>query len=102
MTPVLRHIVLFWWKEGTTDEQVGRVAEGLGRMPELMPFIRRYDFADDAGLADGAADMSLVADFDSRDDWQTYRDHPEHRRVVAEAITPIVDRIERSQVYVGG
>jgi hypothetical protein len=29
-------------------------------------------------LMDGTFDYAMVADFDSAEDWHTYRDHPDH------------------------
>ena len=44
----------------------------------------------DAGVNPGAYDFGLVADFARREDYLVYRDHPAHRAVIEQYITPIV------------
>ena len=52
--------------------------------------IRRYDVALDAGLVEGNWDASVVADFDDAEGWRTYTADPEHQRIIAELIRPIL------------
>lgn len=86
---MLRHVVLFQWKAGVTDEQVQAVIDGLARLPTEIPEIAAYSVGHDAGLTEGAWDFAVVADFASAADWRAYLAHPAHLRVVEEAITPI-------------
>ena len=44
----------------------------------------------DLGLNEGNATFAVVADFDDVDDYLVYRDDPEHQRVIAECIAPIL------------
>ncbi|HEX2316009.1 MAG TPA: Dabb family protein [Thermomonospora sp.] len=85
-----RHVVLFRWAEGTTTGQQEEVAARLGALPEKIPQIRAYSLGADAGVNPGAYDFAVVADFDDRDGYLAYRDHPEHRAVVDEVITPLL------------
>lgn len=94
---MLRHIVCFQWRTGTPDESVQAVVDGLLALPDVIPEIRRYDLGHDAGLSDTTHDMALIAEFDTEDDFRTYVSHPEHRRVVDERITPILESIVRVQ-----
>jgi len=87
---VLRHIAMFRFVPGTTDEQIRHVAEGLRELPGQIPQIRAYDVGPDAGLRDGNHEFAVVADFDDVDDWREYVEHPAHQQVIAELITPIV------------
>lgn len=86
---MLRHVVLFHWKPGTTPEQVRAVTDGLRALPAVIPEIAGYHVGPDAGLVEGNADFAVVADFASEADWATYRAHPVHQAVIAEHITPI-------------
>jgi hypothetical protein len=52
--------------------------------------LRAYTFGRDAGLNPGQASFAVVADFDTVVDYLEYRDDPEHRRIIAELITPIL------------
>lgn len=87
---MLRHVVLFRWRSGVTEDEVASVAAALGQLPAAIPTIRHYRFGADVGLNDGNADFAVVADFDDVDGYLTYRDHPAHQAVIAELIAPNV------------
>ena len=87
---MIRHVVLFRWTEQTTEEQKQRVAAELARLPALVPSLRAYHLGADLGLNPGNFDFAVAADFDDAGGYLAYRDHPEHRAIVAEFIQPIV------------
>ncbi len=62
----------------------------LERLPALVPELREYTFGPDIGANDGNFDYAVVADFDDVDGYRAYRDHPEHRRVLTEVISPVI------------
>ncbi len=92
----LRHVVMFRFADGTTADQRQAIKDGLARLPAAIPEIAAYTFGDDAGINDGNWDFAVVGDFASADDYLVYRDHPVHRALVAERITPVV--VERAAV----
>lgn len=83
----LRHVVMFRWNDDVDDAHVAQVHERLQALPDAIPQIRSYVHGADAGLTEGNFDYVVVADFDSADDWATYRDHPVHQQVIADLIT---------------
>ncbi|WP_067461665.1 Dabb family protein [Actinomadura macra] len=85
-----RHVVMFMWAEGTTTGQQEEVAARLGELPGVIPEIREYSLGADAGVNSASYDFVVVADFADKDAYLTYRDHPAHRAVVDQFITPIV------------
>jgi Stress responsive A/B Barrel Domain len=87
---VIRHVVIFRFADGTTDEQKEAVRAALQRLPELIPEIRAYRFGDDLGLRDDTYDFAVTADFDDVNSFLVYRDHPDHQKAIAEFIAPIV------------
>ncbi|AQZ68307.1 stress protein [[Actinomadura] parvosata subsp. kistnae] len=87
---MIRHIVLFTWTEAATAEQKAAVTAELRKLPSLIPQLRAYTVGADAGINQGNHDYAVVADFDSADDYLVYRDHPDHQKVIAEHIKPIV------------
>jgi hypothetical protein len=87
---MIRHVVMMRWAAGATAEQQQRVAAELGRLPALVPSLRDYRLGADLGLNPGNFDFAVAADFDDVDGYLAYRDHPEHRAIVAEFIQPIV------------
>jgi len=89
---MLRHVVMFRWKPGTTPAQVEAVERALARMPELVPEIRGYRYGRDARLADGNFDYAIVADFDNAAGWRAYWSNAEHQKLIAEYFRPIVEQ----------
>jgi hypothetical protein len=89
---MLRHVVLLGWKPEASEEQKQRVAAELGKLPSLIPAIRSYQFGADAGINEGTFDFGIVADFDDAQAYRSYRDDPQHRAVIDQHITPILDR----------
>ena len=87
---MIRHVVLFRWTEEATEEQKRRVAAEIARLPSLVPSLRAFHIGSDLGINPGNFDFAVAADFDDVDGYLAYRDHPEHRAIVAEFIQPIV------------
>ena len=86
---MFRHVVLFTWTPEATGAQKGAVASELGKLPGVIDVIRGYRFGPDAGINPASCDFALVADFDDADGYLAYRDHPVHRKVVEDHISPI-------------
>ena len=87
----LRHVVMFRFAEGTTDDQVQALADGLDRMPAAVGTTVDYRHGRDAGISETSYDYVVVGDFASVDDYLVYRDHPVHRAVIDERITPVLE-----------
>jgi hypothetical protein len=87
---VIRHIALLTFVEGTTDAQVQAVDDALSTLPARLPQVRAYVIGRDLGINDGNASFAVAADFANVDDYIAYRDDAEHRRIIAELITPIL------------
>ena len=85
---VLRHVVLLRWKPGTPGAELQSIREGLAELPSAIPEIRRYVYGDDARLAEGNFDFAIVADFETRLDYQSYATHDEHQKLIVERIRP--------------
>ncbi|GAA4613655.1 hypothetical protein GCM10023195_59240 [Actinoallomurus liliacearum] len=85
-----RHVVIFRWNENATDERKRDLVERLTALPGAIPEIEDYHVGDDAGVNAGNFDFAVVADFADRDAYAVYRDHPVHRAVIDEYVTPIL------------
>ena len=97
---MFHHVVVFTWRDGTTEEQVAAVAAELAKLPEEIPAIRRYEFGPDAGLDPANADFAVAAAFADAGGYLAYRDHPAHRKVVEDYISPVVASRSRVQFEV--
>jgi hypothetical protein len=87
---VLRHVVCLTWTDTATPDQIEAVIAGLRALPAQIPEIRGYTVGSDLALTAGNADLGIVADFDTVDDWRTYQEHPAHQAVIVERIRPIL------------
>ena len=87
---MIRHVVVFRWRDGVQDEQVDAARAGLAALPHLVPTIRAFAFGDDIGVNEGNADLAVTVDFDDVDGYLAYRDHPDHQALVRDHIAPIL------------
>jgi hypothetical protein len=86
---MLRHVVLFDWAPGATDEQKKRVTDELRTLPPLMTGLRSFLVGPDAGIVDGNFSFAVVADFDDAQSYLAYRGHPAHRAIIEQVINPV-------------
>lgn len=85
---MLRHVVLLEFDDATPVGHVDEIAGKLRELPARLPQLRSYVVGRDLGLAAGNADLAIIAEFEDIDGYLAYRDDPEHRRIIAEMITP--------------
>ena len=85
---MIRHVVMFRWKEDIGAGDIDTVVAGLRTMPDLIPEIREYRFGPDLGINETNWDFVVVADFATTEDYTTYREDPRHRALIAEQIAP--------------
>ncbi len=81
MSQVLRHVVLFQFKEGTTPEQIQTVENAFRALPSKIDAIRDFEWGTDVsveGIAEGFTHCFLVT-FASAADRDAYLPHPDHR-----------------------
>ncbi|MCW2946531.1 MAG: Stress responsive alpha-beta barrel domain protein [Actinoallomurus sp.] len=85
-----RHVVVFRWREGATEEQKQTLEDRLNELPGLISELEAYAIGGDAGINPGNFDFAVVADFADRQAYTVYRDHPAHRTVIDECLKPIL------------
>lgn len=99
---VIRHIVLFNWKPDTPAGHSEVTAAALATLPGLIPQIRDYQFGANLGVNPGTYDFAVTATFDSIDDYIVYRDHPDHKALIAEYTLPHIDTRASIQFEIPG
>ena len=93
---MFRHVVLFKWKPGTSTDTVAAVVAGLSACAAALPVTRSYTCGPDVQTAGSQAgseeryDFGVVADFDDEAGWRVYDKDPEHNRLRAELIRPLI------------
>ena len=90
---MIRHVVMFRFRDDADEAQRQAVHDAIATMPEATGVTEAYTIGPDIGLAAGNFDFAVVGDFADQDAYTTYRDHPEHQRIVLDVIRPaIADR----------
>lgn len=90
---MIRHVVMFKFRDDADEAQRQAVHDAIATMPEATGVTEAYTFGPDLGLAEGNFDFAVVGDFADQEAYLTYRDHPEHQRIVFDIIRPaITDR----------
>lgn len=77
---VLRHVVLFQFKDGTPAESVRQVENAFRALPDKIDVIQDFEWGTDVsveGLAEGFTHCFFVT-FASESDRDTYLPHPDH------------------------
>ncbi len=87
---MIRHVALLTFVDGATEEQLRAIEDALSTLPARLPQLRAYAIGRDLGINAGNASFAVVAEFANMDDYMAYRDDPEHRRIIAELISPIL------------
>jgi len=73
------HVVMFRFGEPEDAEQAANALRAMeGRIPQL----RYLEVGTDPDTSERAADLVLLTRFDSREAYEVYRDHPQHREVL--------------------
>lgn len=64
------------------------IAAGLREMLGVIEGLLTVRTATDLGLREGNASLLFILEFDSREAWEAYGDHPAHKALIAERIAP--------------
>ena len=93
---MFKHIV--FWKfsneaEGRSkQENMDIVKDGLIALYGVVPTLRSAEVGQDILHTPASYDMCLICTFENKDGFITYRDHPEHQKVLAYIGKVIEDR----------
>jgi len=90
----LRHVVLFKFKEGTTDADIKKVEAAFSALPSKIPAIKGYEWGTDnspEGLAKGFTHCFFLT-FDSEAGRAIYLPHPDHKAFGA-VLTPHLEDV---------
>jgi len=91
---VLRHVVLFKFKEGTPTEKVQEIVSAFSALPSKIPEIAGYEWGinnSPEGLNKGLTHGFLLT-FKSEADREIYLPHPDHKAFGA-LLTPHLDDV---------
>ena len=91
---VLRHVVMFKFKEDATDEQIKAVEQAFAKLPEQIDTIKDFEWGTNnspEGLDKGFTHCFFVT-FADEDGRAEYLPHPKHKAFVS-VLKPILDDV---------
>ncbi len=91
---VLRHVVLFKFKEGTSTAAIKKVEDAFSELPSKIPQIMSYEWGlnnSPEGLEKGFTHCFFLT-FKSEKDRAIYLPHPDHK-AFGETLSPYLDDV---------
>lgn len=91
---MVRHVVLFKYKAGTSDETVQKIEDGFRALKTKISFIVDFECGTNSspeGLSQGLTACFLVT-FENEEDRDKYLPHPAHQEFVA-LLRPHLDEV---------
>ena len=82
---MIKHIVMFKMKGETLAEKntnIRVMKEFLENLPSKITEIKDYEVGINISQASSAMDMVLYSTFENNENLNTYRDHPEHKKIL--------------------
>lgn len=92
---MLRHIVMFKFKENSSKDDIQKVVNGFRSLKVSIPQVAAFEYGTNnspEGLADGFTHCFLVT-FKSETDRESYLPHPKHKEFV-EILKPHLDKVQ--------
>jgi hypothetical protein len=80
-TPMLRHVVLFKFKDDTSPEKIGEVEKAFASLPGKINIIRNFEWGTNVSVENRSEGFThcFVVSFLSEADRNAYLVHPEHK-----------------------
>ncbi len=91
---ILRHVVLFKFKEGTSSEAIKKVEDAFSQLPSKIPQIMSYEWGlnnSPEGLEKGFTHCFFLT-FISEEDRAIYLPHPDHK-AFGQILSPYLDDV---------
>lgn len=84
---MIKHIVMWKFKDfaegASKEENILKVKTMLEELPSKIDFIREMHVEINVNTKEGMYDAVLISAFDCLDDVNSYRIHPEHKKISA-------------------
>jgi Stress responsive A/B Barrel Domain len=84
------HIVTFKWKFPDQSAKATVAADALRAFVANLDGVESYICGSDVGRTPSSYDFAVVGTFTTQSDFERYRDHPDHQRIISEQIAPIL------------
>ncbi|NOZ35642.1 MAG: Dabb family protein [Chlorobi bacterium] len=92
---MIKHIVFIRIKGANSEDakinDLNKLKDALDQLPSQIPEIKSYQTGLNISDSAAASDAALIAEFESKEAFETYKNHPEHIKVL-ELISSIKGR----------
>lgn len=82
---MLKHVVMWKFKEigerNSKEQNMETVYQKLMALKDVIPEIKSMSIGKNESGEANTYDMVLILDFENKEDYRTYREHPEHVKV---------------------
>ena len=91
---VLRHVVIFRFKEDASPEKIKEFEQAITALPDKINLIQGLEWGKNVSIEDRSDGFSwcFVMSFKSEDDRDAYLVHPDHK-ALGPFFSPIIDKI---------
>jgi hypothetical protein len=79
---MVRHIVLFSFKDENKQENIQKAKEMLESLIDSVPTLKSIEVGVNFSTEERAMDLSIITSFDDEAGLKEYATHPEHLKVV--------------------
>ncbi len=83
---MIKHIVFIKIKGASSEDEkmndLKKLKSALDALPGTIPEIKNYETGINISDSSTASDFVLIGEFESKDALETYKNHPEHKKVL--------------------
>lgn len=83
---MIKHIVFIKIKGAESDEaklkDLNTLKTALEALPAQISEIKKFEVGINISDSKTASDLALIGEFDSKDDLEAYKTHPEHLKII--------------------
>lgn len=83
---MIKHVVCLKFKPGVTEAQIKFIEDGFTALPDKISLIKEYSFGRDIVRSERSYDFALVSAFNSLEEMDEYRAHPDHMVILKAAL----------------
>lgn len=98
---MLRHVVLFQFKEGVSDAQIQEVVDAFAALPEKIDVIKDFEYGTDVSVENKAAGFThcFFVTFENEAGRDIYLPHPDHKEF-GKLVRPRLEKVLVFDYYV--